>query len=163
MPSFTPSTPSTHDPLAPLGALMAMTDGHQPSDRNCLSFIANSDQFLRQIAVPHVSHLTFEVDGIPFNARHVPQGNSADLIIWGTLGYLPFSVTSPQKRNNLITILEATRFLPRVKFGVDRSMRIVVTSSFKIAEPPGPTYLFEPLIQFLQESRAFIRLIGEHL
>lgn len=79
------------------------------------------------------------------------------------LGYLPYSVLSHRKRQDLISILEATHRLPHIRFGVDEHMKILVTGTYKISKPPSPDYIFAPLVRFLEESMPFIRLIGEHL
>ena len=149
--------------MASLGILTSMADANDQHGKRCISLISDTDQFVRQIMVPHVSNLAFEVDGIPFQARHEPNGATAQLTIWGTLGYLPYSVTSVPKRNSMITILESTRHLPHVKFGIDQEMKIIVAGVYTIPNPPTPVYLFPPLTEFLQESRPFINLIGEYL
>ncbi len=63
----------------------------------------------------------------------------------------------------MISILEATRSLRNVKFGVDPHMKIIVTGSYRISKPPSPDYIFVPLVRFLEESMPFIRLIGDNL
>lgn len=136
---------------------------HPMQKQKILSLLFDSNQFLREIKTPTVSNISFEAAGIFFKARHMPTGNHSNLLIWGTLGYLPYSVSSPQKRQDLITILESTRRLPHIKFGVDPHMKIIVTGEYKITLPPTPDYLFVPLIRFLEESLPFVRLIGEHL
>ncbi len=128
-----------------------------------LSLVQDTDRFLREIKPPSESNLSFEAFGIHFKARHVPGNSHSTLAIWGTLGYLPYSVNSHKKRNELISILEATHRLRHVKFGVSPHMKIIVTGTFKISKPPTPDYIFVPLIHFLGESMPFIRLIGEYL
>jgi len=127
------------------------------------SLLKNTNQFLQEIKTPSVNNIAFEAMGIPLKARHVPGGRISHLLIWGTLGYLPYSVSSHEKRQNLISILEATHRLQHVKFGVDRNMQILVMGEFKISHPPAPDYLFVPLVRFFEESLPFIRLIGEYL
>lgn len=127
------------------------------------SFIGDREMFLQQIKPPAASHITFETQGILFKANHVPDGNVSHLLIWGALGYLPYSVSSYQKRQNLIAILEGAHSLRHVQFGVDAHMQILVTGTYKISKPLTPDYLFVPLVRFLEESLPFIRLIGEFL
>ncbi len=127
------------------------------------SILDDTDRFLREIKPPSTSDLSFEVDGVFFKARHVPKEKGARLTIWGTLGYLPYSVDSGKKRREIIAILEGARALPHVKFGVDSQMKIVAVGEYEIASPPSPDYLFLPLVRFMQEALPFIRLIGEHL
>ncbi len=127
------------------------------------SFFGDADRFLREIKTPTVNNLSFEVSGILFKARHEPLEDCSCLTIWGVLGYLPFSVVSHEKREALISILEATHHLPHVRFGVDTHMKMVVTGSYKIGKPPSPDYLFVPLVRFMEEALPFIRLIGGYL
>lgn len=127
------------------------------------SLFKDTEQFLREIKPPTENNLSFEILGIPFKARHVPGQKNSTLVIWGVLGYLPYSVHSHQKRQALISILEATHRLPHVRFGVDPHMEIVVTGTYKISKPPAPDYIFMPLVRFLEESMPFVKLIGEYL
>ncbi len=157
------STASYGRPLASLGVLSSMTGAGDSHSKKCASLIADTDQFIRQVIVPHVSNLSFEVDGVLYHARHIPNGMTAQLVIWGVLGYMPYSVTSIEKREKLITLLEGARGLPLVTFGIDHEMKIIVSGTYTIPNPPTPTYLFHPLTRFLQESRAFTRLIGSFL
>jgi len=145
------------------GLLSAVGKEAQERSSKIFSLLENSDQFLDTLRVPHVSNLMFEVDGIAFNARHEPNGRVAKLTLWATLGYLPYTVTSAEKRHSLIWIMEGARALPIVKFGLDPQFKIIVKGEYTIPNPPTPTYIFEPLTRFLEECRPFLRLIGEHL
>ena len=127
------------------------------------ALINNPDSIMREVKVPDESSLSFEVDGIPFNAHYFCFESTRKLVLWGTLGILPYTVNSAEKRKNLITILEATKSLPTVLFGIDREMKIIVRSAYVVANPPPADYLFMPLVNLVQEARPFIRLIGENL
>jgi len=127
------------------------------------SLIADTDTFMRGLKAPQTSNLAFQVDGIPFESHYVPEGPYLRLVIWGPLGVLPYTVSSSEKRRALITILEGSRRLPHIKFGIDRTLRILVSGEFLIPPPHGPTFIFAPLIAFLQEAQPYIRLIGETL
>ncbi|MGE4351910.1 MAG: hypothetical protein AB7E52_06955 [Bdellovibrionales bacterium] len=139
--------------------------GPQPPPQaiGVFSFFDEPEHFIKHIKVPKISDLVFEVDGIPLNAANQSEQEEDKLILWATLGYLPFSITSYERRMALIRIVEASHVLPHVKIGVSVDMRIVVTASYKIETPPSPNYIFEPVIRFIQEARPFIRLIGEYL
>jgi hypothetical protein len=121
------------------------------------------DGFIRVVKLPKESSLTFIAEGIPFNAHRFTTGKGGQLVLWATLGVLPYTVTSAQKRRALITILESAQGLPTALFGIDKEMQIVVRGAYTVLEPPPTDYLFFPLIQFLQEARPYIRLIGEFL
>lgn len=128
-----------------------------------LSLMEGSESLIRKVKVPRISNLSFEVDGIPMNAANQTNAGTDKLILWATLGYLPYSITSYEKRVAIIRILEASHALPCVRIGVSPDMKIIVTGSYAISTPPTPNYIFEPVISFIQESRPFIRLIAEYL
>ncbi|MDD3181740.1 MAG: hypothetical protein PHD48_02910 [Alphaproteobacteria bacterium] len=142
---------------------LAMASNNPHPSSTVLSFFDGTDSFIKQIKVPKISNFSFEVDGIPMNAINHNESGVDKLILWATLGYLPFSITSQEKRRALIQILEGSHILPHVKVGVSADMKIVVTGIYEISIPPTPNYIFEPVIQFIQESRPFIRLIAEYL
>lgn len=127
------------------------------------ALFADTDGFLREINVPKESNLSFEVDGIAFNARLVPDGTQSRIIIWAALGYLPYTVTDAVKRKKLIRILEGARFLPTARLGIDAHMQILVKGTYQISTPPAPDYFIVPVIRLLQETRPFLALIGENL
>jgi len=154
MPSFQPSL---------MTGAMTDTVSAPPPPKRKMSLMMDTNQLVREMKPPSTSNVSFEACGIFFKARHVPDGENARLVIWGSLGYLPYTVSSAQKRQNLISILEATHRLSHVKFGIDKNMKILVTGEYKIATPPAPDYLFVPLVRFLEEALPFIRLVGEHL
>jgi len=150
-------------PVNNLGVFENLAKAGGTASQKCINLFEDTDFYVRQIKIPKVSDLTFIADGVPFQARNTPRGQVADLHIWAILGYLPYSVTSQKKRIDLITILEAARALPTIRFGIDDKMRIVVSCVYEIPNPPTPNYIFEPLVRFLQEARPFMALIGEHL
>jgi hypothetical protein len=127
------------------------------------SLLDDTDDLISRIKVPKISDLSFEVDGIPLHARNRPDDGLDKIVIWATLGYLPYSITSREKRHALIHIMENSCRLPNIKIGIAQDMKIVVTATYPVEVPPTPNYIFEPVIRFIQESRPFIRLIGEYL
>lgn len=162
---MTPAQPaeSYNKPVTSLEVLYAIAHTNGQGGAKSISLLSDADQSIHRIIVPHVTNLRFEVDGIPFCATHKPAGTVSQLAIWGTLGYMPYSVNSARKRKNMIRVLEAARQLPNVKIGIDRETKILVMGEYTISTPPTPVYLFEPLTQFLQESRPFIQLVAEFL
>lgn len=127
------------------------------------SLLRAPDDFLHVLNVPAKSNLAFEIDGILFNAKLHSTVQTPKLVIWGLLGYLPYSVTDSAKRRDLLTIIDGARGLPDIAFGLDPSMRIVVQGTYRLLKPVPPNYLFEPLTVFIQRAKPFIRLIGERL
>ncbi len=121
------------------------------------------DSLIRKVQVPRISSLNFEVDGIPMSASNQTESGTGKLVLWATLGYLPYSITSQERRAAIVRILESSHVLPNVKVGITPSMKIIVTASYDIEIPPTPNYIFEPVIAFIQEARPFIRLIADYL
>ncbi|MGE0108979.1 MAG: hypothetical protein AB7S81_04340 [Bdellovibrionales bacterium] len=127
------------------------------------SFIADPDSFLQIVKVPDGCALAFELEGAPFQAQTITSDDGVRLVIWGTLGFLPYSVTDAERRHALIHILEAARNLPHVLIGIDQEMRIIVRGAYDITQSSATNYLFAPLINMMQESLSYIRLIGRYL
>lgn len=127
------------------------------------SFMADPENFLRLVKVPDEYSLSFEVEGIPFNAQHITTANGSKLVLWSTLGILPFTVVNAESRHALIHILESARNLPTVMIGIDKKMQIIVRAAYDISQSPAANYLFAPLVHMMQEARPYIRLVGEYL
>lgn len=129
-----------------------------------LSILANQDQLVEHIRPPKEGQQTFEVNGVPFNAKHMVMNDSeCRLAIWGTLGYLPYSLNDHEQRNDIIKIMNESARLSVAKFGIDHEMKIITMGRFTIPHPLTPDYLFVPLVSLLQEARPYIKLIGERL
>ena len=161
--SMTAENPFPAKSASSLGLISNLASGDTERSRNCLSLLTDTDEFIRRVKVPRVSDTTFVADGIPCHTSMVPDGKTSKLVIWCTLGYLPYSVVSVEKRRALIYILESLHYSPDIKFGVDDHMRIVVSASYMLEMPPSAHYIFFPLIQFMQKARPYMRLIGEYL
>lgn len=132
--------------------------------KRLMSIVACSGTFVPDIRPPKIINLSCEIAGVPFFVRHIPRDDPKDsLIIWVTLGYLPFSLVSPLRRRALIRILEDLRAVRGVRFGIDSEMKIIAIKQFEISKPLSSTYFFEPLLIFVQRTRPYIRLIGEYL
>lgn len=141
----------------------ALAHDASPNAPKRFSLLDGDTSFFTRIKVPKISDVTFEVDGIPLHAHNMPDNPNDKVVIWGVLGYLPFSIVSREKRHALIQIIESSHTLPIVRLGVDAQMQIVVTGTYPVQGPPTPNYIFEPVIHFIQEARPFIRLIAEQL
>ncbi len=128
------------------------------------TLMSNTDAFLRKIKVPNTDNIQFTLDGVLFQISHITddQGKS-HLTIWSILGYLPFSVVSQQKRHILIDILNCTRDLPTLKFGVDNQNRIIVTATYPVVATDPMAFFFMPVMTFLKASLPYINLIGQAL
>jgi hypothetical protein len=120
----------------------------------------NTERFLRELWVPRASNLQFLIDNVTFQASYAPEGDGVKLQLWATLGYLPYSVESHQRRRMLLAILEGAHALRNVHFGLNRDKQIIVTQTLVVPDLQPPAFIFVALVLFLQESRPFITLIG---
>jgi len=126
-----------------------------------ISMISDNDLF---IAPPEKGQIFFELDGVPFSASHAPiDDKNIHLTIWGTMGYLPYSVANYENRISLIKIMHDACRLRIARFGVDNEMKLIVIGRFKINNPIEMDYMFKPIIAMMQEARPYIKLIGEYL
>lgn len=123
----------------------------------------DTNEFLRQIMVPHASNIHFQVEGVLFQASYSLEGSTTRFQVWATLGYLPYSMESAQRRRLLISLLECLRYGKGAQFGVNKENQIIVTQVFTLEDMHPPLFIFGPLLAFLQASLPFIRLIGECL
>jgi hypothetical protein len=126
--------------------------------------VRDADQFLQQIRIPTVNHLQFFLNDIPFQASKTTlEDGRLHLCLWATLGYLPYSAESAEKRRILVDILNSVTYLTVAKIGVDRELKIIARGDFLLKKLELPTFIFPPLLAFWQEAGPFIKLIGEYL
>jgi len=111
-----------------------------------------------------IERFRFELDGIKVDVRRVQQtGKGYSFVITATLGYLPFTIESAERRQSIRTIVEGACGLPHLRFSIDHASKITVGGVFDVAETVAPDFIFYPLTLFLQEARPFIQLIGRYL
>ncbi len=105
----------------------------------------------------------FNLDGIVFDIRHIVTQEGHRFVFNATIGYLPFSIESKNRREAIKTIIMATRSLISVHFSIDSSSRIAAGAFYDVDKIVPPDVIFYPLMSFLQESRPFMNLIGQYL
>jgi hypothetical protein len=127
------------------------------------TLVREADTFLKQIKVPTVTHLQFLLFDIPFQASKTMTEKGVHLCLWATLGFLPFSAESAERRHALVDILSGAHYLSVAKIGVDEEMKIVARGDFILPSLELPSFIFVPLIAFWQEAKPFIKLIGDYL
>jgi hypothetical protein len=124
--------------------------------------IADLDYLVAPVPIERIEKFSFSLNDMPFTVIREKNGEDHHIRITGILGYLPFTAESAKKRATLLQILAACHSLFNVKFGLDKQGRIVATGLCSTDTMVAPDFLFYPLIQFLQEARPFIELIGRH-
>lgn len=154
-PSFLHSLNALKEPQSTLNASSAVEKLH--------SLVNDPDSFLKNVKVPKVSHVQFQLDCVTFQIGNISKDNGLNLVIWSVLGYLPFSAVSMQRRSMLISILYASQGLRSARFGVDPTQQIIVKGKLDLSDAGSPEYFFVPMMPFLQEALPFIKLIGECL
>jgi len=105
----------------------------------------------------------FGFDGLNFDVQRIERENDHRFLMNAVVGYMPFTIESPDRREAIKTIVVATRTLPTVRFGVDVSGKISAGAVFESARVVSPDFIFYPLALFMQEARPFIDLIGKYL
>lgn len=113
---------------------------------------------------PVASRHHFFLDGLLFRVSLTPQEGPSTLFqIWAEVGYLPYSIESPEKRQKLMTILRATMWLKFARFVVDDAQKIMVLGQRQV---PGTLTLNDVMyetVQFVQEVRPYLRVFGRYL
>jgi len=105
----------------------------------------------------------FFLDGLLFRVSLTPEGGRTLFQIWAEVGYLPYTIESPEKRAKLQMILRATARLKTARFVVDDAQKILVLGQ---ADVPGHLTLGDLMyetVQFLQEARPYLRVFGQYL
>ncbi|MDR3451126.1 MAG: hypothetical protein P4M15_15510 [Alphaproteobacteria bacterium] len=110
-----------------------------------------------------VERFSFELDGIAVELRRIAQIEGHRFLIVMTLGHLPFSIESVQRRDTIKAIVDSARTLPHARFAIDYAGKITVGGLLEIQHLEAPDFIFYPLVMFLQEARPFIRLIGQYM
>ncbi len=133
-------------------------------------FFPNFDEMLRKLSgelvcspFKKLESFRFSFDGLNFEAHRVDRDKKAGFLINATVGFMPFTIESDERREAIKTIILATRRLPNVRFGVDISSRIMAGGIFDISNLAQPDFIFFPLMLFMQEAWPFIKLIGKYL
>jgi hypothetical protein len=110
-----------------------------------------------------VERFQFDLDGIKIELRRIKQSVGHRFLITATLGHLPFSIESSERRQAIRAIVDAARVLPKVRFKIDHMCKISAGTLLDVPETIAPDFIFYPLTLFLQEARPFMQLIGRYL
>ncbi len=147
------SASATHSPFAVPGAASV----------NFETLLRQIDAQCAKLDPALLEHFRFTLDGILFDIRRVAGPEGYRFLITASLGYLPFSIESPERRAAIRAIVAAAQPLPNVRFYTDHAGKISAAGIFDIARTVAPDFVFYPLCLFLQEARPFMALIGRYL
>lgn len=105
----------------------------------------------------------FFLDGLMFHISLTPAEDDTLFQIWAEVGYMPFTIESPEKRIRLTRILRAAGTLSTARFVVDEKQMIMVLGQARV---PGhvtlPDLMYE-VLQFVQEARPYLKVLGQYL
>jgi hypothetical protein len=158
---------------------MPVSRRHSPPAPETNAVPVNFDYLLRELdaqcaalksSQPSPSHLSkpierfqFSYEGIEYAIHRLKRATSERFIISASVGYLPFSIEAPERRQALLAIIEATRTLPNLQFAVDHAGKISAAGLFDVPSLMTPDFLFYPLTLFLREAQPFMLLIRKYL
>jgi hypothetical protein len=121
------------------------------------------DEEFARLPFKTLEQFYFCFDGLNFDVRRVERGGKQLFLVNATIGYMPFSIESDERREAIKTIISGSRSLPKVRFEVDTGSKISVGALFDASQVVPPDFIFYPLTLFMQEARPFIDLIGKYL
>lgn len=105
----------------------------------------------------------FFLEGLMFHVSLTPEGGDTLFQIWADVGYMPYTIQSPEKRTNLTRIIRAAGDLKNARFIVDDQQKIVVLGQARVAGHVTMQELMYETVQFLQEARPFLKVFGQYL
>ncbi|MDE2029233.1 MAG: hypothetical protein KGI97_01580 [Alphaproteobacteria bacterium] len=139
---------------------------HPPAEVNFEDLLRQLDAHCAALPPAMFERFRFELDGIGVDVRRIKQSdgrNGDNFLITASIGSLPFSIESPERRQAIRDIVAAARTLPRVHCSIDMAGRITAGGLFEATRVMPPDFIFHPLALFLQEARPFMNLIGRYL
>lgn len=105
----------------------------------------------------------FFLDGLMFHVSLTPEDNDTIFQVWAEVGYLPFTIESPEKRVRLSRILRAAGNLTTARFVVDEKQKIMVLGQARVSGHVTLPDLMYEILQFLQEARPYLKVLGQYL
>ncbi|MFC7331843.1 hypothetical protein [Rhodocista pekingensis] len=140
---------------------LEVTKGGLPLGPGALS--VNDDGIVEIRRPPPASRHHFRLDGLLFHVSVTPDADRTLFQIWAEIGYLPYSIEAPEKRQTLFTLLRATSHLRKARFVVDEKQKILVLGQRELPGHMTLTDLMYEAVQFLQEARPYLRVFGQYL
>lgn len=119
-----------------------------------------------EIAPPRPSQCCFQLDGLTYlmSLQPGPRGDDgATIEIRARIGDVPFTVESAEARRALLTVARHSLSMPTAGLLVDRNQALWLTASVDIDGPLTPTAVIMVFLQVVQETRPYLRLVGEYL
>lgn len=150
-------------PKAPRFILMTAPKQATATSDDVQNIVKDIDYLITPLSVEQLRTLSFMVDDIPMTVRPSKTDGLCKIQIEATLGYLPFTIESSQRRDTILHILHEAGSLFNVRFGVTRDSKIMAVGAYETDIAQAPDFIFYPLMKFLEEARPFMALIGKYL
>ncbi|HYE52683.1 MAG TPA: hypothetical protein VEB20_24015 [Azospirillaceae bacterium] len=125
--------------------------------------VVDEDGSVRVNPKPSPSRHHFWLDGLLFHVSITPQGGSTLFQIWAEVGYMPYTIQSPEKRARLQAVLRAAMWLGNARFIVDDQQKILVLGQQEVPGHLTLNDLMYETVQFMQEARPYLRVLGQYL
>jgi hypothetical protein len=127
------------------------------------AIFVGSDGILAVSRPPRPSRLKFFVDGLHFNVAVSPDAGASVCQVWTEIGFVPYTVESPERRRRVLEILSAARGLPRARFAVENGQKILLVADSRSEGPVTAEQLIYETVLLIQEARPYLRLLGEQM
>lgn len=123
----------------------------------------SDDGDVRVVREPVASRHHFFLDGLLFRVSLTPDGGKTLFQIWAEVGYMPYTIESPEKRAKLTSILRAAAMLKQARFVVDEKQKILVLGQREVPGTLTLNDLMYETVLFVQEARPYLRVFGQYL
>jgi hypothetical protein len=127
------------------------------------SIYLTSDGLLAISRPPREARLRFSVDGLLFNVAVSPTETDSVCQMWAEIGYVPYTVESPVRRRQTLTVLRNATGLPHARFVIDNDQKILLVAELTTPGHLKPEDLIYELGLVLQEARPYLRLLAQTL
>jgi len=125
------------------------------------------------LAIPeaeHPSRVRFFVQGLPFNLALSPkpagaaEGEDGTVCqIWAEIGFVPYTVQSPERRRAVLTILRHAEALVHARFVIDGRQKILLTSEQRSPDGLSPDDVIHQAVLMILQGRPYLDLLAEYL
>lgn len=105
----------------------------------------------------------FFLDGLMFHVSLTPETGDTLLQIWAEVGYMPYTIQSPEKRVRLSKVLRAADHLRNARFVVDNKQMIMVLGQARVTGHVTLPDLIYEILQFVQEARPYLKVLGQYI
>jgi hypothetical protein len=122
-----------------------------------------ADGLLGIAATPKPSAQQFVLDDLLYNVSLTPDGATTRFRIWAEIGWVPYSIQSPQRRRDILTILRASQHLERACFVLDSAQKILVIGESHVDEHLDISGVVYESLLFLQEVRPYLRILANYM